>query len=314
MNNLVEVAKNVMISCMGAKVGEKIVILTDSLKIGLAMNFSEACRELNFDTILIELNVQKGGEPPEIACRALEMADVCLIITSNSYTHTKARAEANKRGCRIASMPGITEEIVSKTLGIDYDQLEKETNTLRDILTKSKTIRVTTELGTDISFYTNGRSGIADTGKLDKVGAFGNLPAGEAMVAPIEDSGNGKVVIDGVIGFVGIPERPVVLTIVNGEIIRIENDDGKMTRFMDGFEKNIYKIAEFGIGTNKAAEILNNPLVDEKVFSTVHLGLGNNLFMGGNQDCNMHFDVIIKKPTVYCDDVCIIKDGNHIYE
>ncbi|MCG8482193.1 MAG: aminopeptidase, partial [Clostridia bacterium] len=70
---------------------------------------------------------------------------------------------------------------------------------------------------------------------------------------------------------------------------------------------------EFGIGTNKLAEIINNPLVDEKVFSTVHLGFGNNLFMGGNQNCNMHFDMIIKEPTVYLDDICIIKDGEHIY-
>lgn len=39
---------------------------------------------------------------------------------------------------------------------------------------------------------------------------------------------------------------------------------------------------------------MGNGLVDEKVFGTIHIACGNNLFMGGQQDCDMHYDMIIK--------------------
>ena len=59
---------------------------------------------------------------------------------------------------------------------------------------------------------------------------------------------------------------------------------------------------------------MGNGLVDEKVFGTIHIACGNNLFMGGQQDCDMHYDMIIKNPTVYLDGECIIEDGKHIYQ
>ncbi len=313
MENIVEIAKKVFITCMGVKAGEKILILTDNEKIELASYFEQASRSLGMDTTLVEINNQRGGEPPENAYKALKCADVCLMITTNSFTHTKARVEANNRGCRIASLPGITKEIVKKTFGADYEEIERISTNLSDMMSAAKRIRLITQLGTDISFNIEGRKGIADTGKLDGFGAFGNLPAGEAMIAPVENVSTGTVVIDGVICTVGIPKQPIILTIKDGKIVNIKNDEGKLQSFMSNFAENIDKVAEFGIGTNKLAEIINNPLVDEKVFSTVHLGFGNNLFMGGNQNCNMHFDMIIKEPTVYLDDICIIKDGEHIY-
>jgi leucyl aminopeptidase (aminopeptidase T) len=165
----------------------------------------------------------------------------------------------------------------------------------------------------DITFDVRNRKGLADTGKLMTPGAFGNLPAGEAMVAPVENYGTGKVVVDGVIAHVGVLEKPIILKLVDGQIVRIEGDEEKLSDFMSQFEENINKVAEIGIGTNRLAKICGNPLVDEKVYSTIHLGFGNNLFMGGNQGCNMHFDMIITKPNMYIDGTCIISEGKHIY-
>ena len=55
------------------------------------------------------------------------------------------------------------------------------------------------------------------------------------------------------------------------------------------------------------------PALDEKIYGTIHIGFGNNLFMGGAQDSDIHYDCIITKPTVYLDGICIIKNGRHIY-
>jgi len=58
---------------------------------------------------------------------------------------------------------------------------------------------------------------------------------------------------------------------------------------------------------------MSNPLVDEKIFGTIHVACGNNLFMGGQQGGNMHYDMIVNAPTVFLDDECIIQEWKHIY-
>lgn len=308
-----EVAKTVLSDCMGAKKHEQILILTDGGKLELAHIFAMSGRELELPVTLVEITRQNGGELPPLACAALEKADVCLIITSSSFTHTKARAEATARGCRIASMPTITQEIVDSACGVDYAEIKEMSEKIVALLDKASTVRITSEKGTNLILNINGRFGIADTGILHHVGAFGNLPAGESMIAPVEDQGNGVLVVDGVAGPLGKVDAPITLHIENGQVVSSQGDDGKLSEFYSKFQANVDKIAEFGIGTNKNTKLLGNPLCDEKVFSTIHIGFGNNLFMGGKQDCNMHYDMIIESPSVYLDDVCIMRKGDHIY-
>lgn len=308
-----ETAKKVISTCMAVKSHEKLLIITDAGKFDIAHIFADAARDLDLQTFLVEGNIQHSGEPQQIVCAALEKADVCLMITSGSFTHTKARKAATMRGCRIASMPTITKKIVDNALNVNFTEIEKMSTILASLFTKANKIRLNTSLGTDLLLNIEGRTGIPDTGILNKKGAFGNLPAGESMIAPVEGIGDGIVYIDGVISGIGIVDEPVKLIIEQGQIVSIENDDGKLSDFLKLYDENIDKIAEFGVGTNKFAKIINNPLCDEKVYSTVHLGFGNNIFMGGKQNCNMHFDMIIKQPTVYLDEKCIIDDGTHIY-
>ncbi len=312
--NTYEAAKISIASCMGVKAGEKFLILTDIEQLELAKEFVKAGNDLGIETIMAVGPVHQGGEMPQLCKAALDEAQVCMMITTGSYTHTKGRAEATERGCRIASMPGITEDIVKMTLGADYDEVERIGNILAEKLTRAEKIHITTEAGTDLTLYCGGREGIADTGKLTESGAFGNLPAGEAMVAPIETKGNGVLVVDGVIADFKVMEEPLTLTFADGRIVKTEGADAEMfEEFVGQFEDTAKNVCEFGIGTNPACEIMGNGLVDEKVFGTIHIACGNNLFMGGQQDCDMHYDMIINAPTVWIDDECVMEKGKHVY-
>ncbi len=312
--NTYEAAKISIASCMGVKAGEKFLILTDIEQLDLAKEFVKAGNDLGIETIMAVGPVHQGGEMPQLCKAALDEAQVCMMITTGSYTHTKGRAEATERGCRIASMPGITEDIVKMTLGADYDEVERIGSILAEKLTRAEKIHITTEAGTDLTLYCGGREGIADTGKLTESGAFGNLPAGEAMVAPIETKGNGVLVVDGVIADFKVMEEPLTLTFADGRIVKTEGADAEMfEEFVGQFEDTAKNVCEFGIGTNPACEIMGNGLVDEKVFGTIHIACGNNLFMGGQQDCDMHYDMIINAPTVWIDDECVMEKGKHVY-
>ncbi len=313
--SIVNTAKTVLTNCMAVRESEQLLIVTDEKQIDLAYNFAAAGRKLGVNTILLEITSQEGGEPPKLLAEAMLESDVALLITKNSLTHTHARAEASKSGVRIASMPLLTEEIAKTVLNISYDKIKKDSNILREQLTKASKVRVVTDIGTDVTLYIEGRKSLADTGKITKKGDFGNLPAGETMIAPNEEEGTGTIVVDGAI--TGLPELTGLLTIeiLDGKIIDVIGKDAKsFVDWVKQFDNNSDRIAEFGIGTNYEAKIMGNPIVDEKVLGTIHIAFGNNLFMGGEQDSNIHYDMIIKYPTVYVDDEKIIDKGEHLIE
>ena len=91
----------------------------------LAREFVRAGNDLGVETVMASGPVRHSGEMPALSQAALAEADACMMITSGSFTHTKGRADATARGCRIASMPTITEEIVNMTLNADYDEVER---------------------------------------------------------------------------------------------------------------------------------------------------------------------------------------------
>ncbi len=57
---------------------------------------------------------------------------------------------------------------------------------------------------------------ISDTGFLHEKGSFGNLPAGEAFIAPVEGRSEGKLVFDGSFAGVDVLENPIELAVEEG--------------------------------------------------------------------------------------------------
>jgi len=73
-------------------------------------------------------------------------------------------------------------------------------------------------------------------------------------------------------------------------------------------------IAEFGVGTNDMAQVTGKILEDEKVKGTIHVALGNNISMGGTVNVPFHVDGVVLKPTVYVDEVLLLKEGKLLVE
>lgn len=312
----IQAGKNVILNCMGADLEEQLLIVTDEEALDAAQDFVDAGRQLGISTVLMEMQKQNGREPPKSIAYAMMNADIALLVTSFSLSHTLARHEATSKGVRIASMPMITKEIVENCLDTDYKHIEKISDKLAKMLTNGYKVRITTEKGTDLTIDICDRKGIADTGILTDKGSFGNLPAGEALIAPLEGKGDGMLVVDGAVAGIGKIQEPITLTLKDGKVINVigGTEAEKYKNMLKGKDENAWKIAELGIGTNEVIKLMGNALVDEKVFGTVHIGFGNNKFMGGEQDSSIHYDCIIMKPDVYIDGEIIIKKGMHTYK
>jgi leucyl aminopeptidase (aminopeptidase T) len=291
---------------------DKILIICDKKTKSIAEKFLEYGFGYGEHMICIEIKEGKfhGEEPnPEIARLMLEH-DISLLITTKSLSHTNARKKATAKGAKIISMPGITEDMLNRCVDIDYNKLAARNKKLLLAMKKAKIVRITSEIGTDISFRIyNNKIWYKTT--FDK-GEFHNIPMGEVFVSPIEGTANGVYFVDGSQSGVGKTIKPIKIEVNKGVCTKILGD--KKAKQLLGILKQIkskkaFNIAEFGIGTNPKAKITGNVLEDEKVLGTCHIALGNNYSFGGKVNVPLHLDGIIKKPTIYFNNKIVMKNG-----
>jgi 2,5-dihydroxypyridine 5,6-dioxygenase len=57
---------------------------------------------------------------------------------------------------------------------------------------------------------------------------------------------------------------------------------------------------------------MGNPLVDEKVFGTAHVALGDNAHMGGSVSSKIHIDGIVLEPSIELDGVPLMERGGFL--
>jgi len=112
-------------TCLRVNRSEDVLVVTDEpcRTVGLAL-WDKAC-ELGCEAVLVEIKPRgtHGEEPPATVAQAMKAAKVCLLVTSKSLSHTHARREACAAGSRIASLPGITPDIMDRTVAADYQEI-----------------------------------------------------------------------------------------------------------------------------------------------------------------------------------------------
>jgi len=306
--------RSVYQDCIRVRHHERLLILCDAPMQDLALKFFTVSETFSrFPSLHMMSEIRHANEEPDRSVALLMRSqDVILIITSHSLSHTKARRNASRQGARIVSLPGITADILCRTLNGHYKQILHRSRKLADILTIGRSAKLTSPAGTALTFSIVRQPGHADTGMVHEPGRFSNLPAGEACVGPVHGSADGKLVIDGSFPGVGKLGQPVEMRVKDGYVVRITGDgEAEQIRAqLKPFGRAARNIAEIGIGTSPSAKFTGCTLEDEKVLGTMHIGLGNNVSFEGKVDVPCHLDAVIHKPTLIIDDRVIIKDGD----
>ena len=202
------------------------------------------------------------------------------------------------------------QEIFARTLPIDYAQLKRTSEWVAARFTSASTVRITSPAGTDILLALNRRPGMSDDGNLQDPGAFGNLPAGEGYVAPIESKGDGTIVVDGSLAGYGLLPSPVRITVKDGRAVDADTDAGRwLLEVLDSGGEYGRSLAELGIGTNPAATLTGNVLEDEKVVWTAHIAFGTSAGLGGVNVAGVHIDGVLLRATVEVDGESLLDEG-----
>lgn len=302
MHHLHDIALNVLKGNLNVQSSESLLILTDSHKQDIAKIFYEAGLSITANTMFMVMPLleKSGQEPIHAVSELMANADVTLCITSHSLTHTLARKHACEKGGRVATMPGVTLEMLEQgALHADAQEIEATVEKYVLLLNTTKDIRIVKD-GHELTFSVYGRFGIRSTGVIRQPGEYGNIPSGESYIAPIETSANGEILVDGSIANIGVLKEPLLLKIKNGRLEEAIGPDGPRLLALLG-EGNGRVIAEFGIGANKSAILCGNVLEDEKVFGTIHIAFGSNAPFGGANASDVHIDCVVKSPIVYFD-------------
>lgn len=309
--------ENVMRNCMEVKPGEKVLIVTDTLKEKVeAPIFFESAKKFTDKVRMIVMSPtgQHGAEPPQEITKLMKESDVVLTPTTYSLTHTQARAQACLKGARIATMPGITLDTILRTLNLDYGEIAGFSKKIAGLLTIAQTAELTSNSGTNMIFSLAGRDGLPDTGLITNSGDYGNLPAGEAFISPKEGTSKGILVFDACFGDIKL-NKPLAFEVKNGMVTKALGSHKELQAIeatMNKIGSKARNIAELGVGTNKMAKPGKGILEVEKIYGTAHVALGNNAFFGGEVDVPYHMDGLIIYPILKLDGKTIIKNGKFL--
>ena len=198
---LFESAKRVTHTCMDIRRGENVLIVCDPTtgEIGQALHRSATERSDRVLLIVMPKGRHHGEEPPAPVANLMKQQQIVIAPTKYSLTHTRSIRAALKDGARVATMPGMTDEMfISGGMTADFNQIKKSLSDISSTLRRKKLIHVKDSKGTDVEFEVSWKDwNLDDNGICNRPRMITNLPAGKAFVLPKEGTMNGTIVIDG---------------------------------------------------------------------------------------------------------------------
>ena len=306
MSALAGALESLFADALGIQASERLVILGDDGTAETAELLYQGALGRGWDPVFLRIPPRQrhGEEPPAAVAAVLQATDVGILATSFSLSHTAARRAATATGARLASLPGVTLDMLGRTLNLDWEELRRSAARVAALLAGQEA-RLSSPAGTDLKLDLGGRPVWVDDGALKAPGAFGNLPAGEVFLAP--RNAEGVAVLDGSLAGFGLLDQPVRLEIRAGRVVA--TDFSPLWELLRPLLPAAAVVAELGVGLNPRALLTGHLLEDEKILGTVHLALGDNSSFGGDNQVPLHLDGLIQRPTLTVDGRTILREG-----
>jgi leucyl aminopeptidase (aminopeptidase T) len=309
---LTRAVRTVVDRCLGVREGEGVLVVADPDRVRLGRALHDAALATGADSVLTVLPPRpaRGTEPPPAVAAAFAAADVFIAPCLPSLSHTKARKAATDAGARGATLPGVTEDLLARLMGVDFDVMGGRSRRVAELLTTATEARLTCTNGSDFTFDLRGRIAIADDGDLTGERAFGNLPCGEGFIAP--RFGEGRLMAT-TVGGLGRGAEPTEIQVERGQLAHAHGELGqRLLAHLTTHGDLGRNLAELGVGTNDRATITGNLLEDEKVLGTVHVAFGASAAIGGDVTVPVHEDCVIEGPTLVVGDTTVVEEGRFV--
>ncbi len=327
-------AEQAVKNCVRLKEGEKVVIVTDKSAEHIAKEITRFAEEISPGRVYSFLMEEYGERPddgstplpfPDVIGREMVDADVSFYCASGKKGELQSfrmpmigYVEKNEK-LRHAHMPGINDELMCTGMSVDYSQVQEMCRKVRDIVTKARTISVTTRAGTDFTVELDPAWRWKVSDGLIRSEDWSNLPDGEVFTCA-KSVPQGKIVVDGVLGdyfseeFGLLEGTPLTLEVKNSRVQNLTCSNDKLVKEFGEYMKqdeNANRIGEFAIGTNIGLEKLVGNLLQDEKFPGVHVAVGHGYpeKTGSDWESAAHCDAVLKNTTIVVEGQTIMQDG-----
>ncbi len=152
MSELDQAVQAVVRDCLGVREGEDVLVICNPATQRIGERMRDTAQDAGADGVLAVM-AERGShaaEPPAPIAAAMVAADVVLAPTVQSLSHTGARRAATEAGARIATLPGVTEEMLARVMSADMDGLRRKGHAIAELLTAGQEARITCPKGSDL--------------------------------------------------------------------------------------------------------------------------------------------------------------------
>jgi len=291
--------------------GDPFLIITDTAN---DITLAEACLAAGLRAgadaqLMVKPRLARGAasKPGPILSDAIRASKLILEFCGG-IVRAPATIKAREKGTRLLStnVKGIEEYVIRALLDVDYDAMIRNAELMAELWDKTEHCRVTSPQGTDVSFDLSPRKSIIGDGALSEDGEVDFFPGAQVSIAPVEETINGRIVIDASDSVQGIVHTPYSFTLKNGVITAVEG--GKEADTMRNWlesrnDEKIYRLCHFSVGLNPQAGISGNMIEDERKLAAVDFGFGyQDPKFGGTVGLSpYHMDIMLATPTIYLD-------------
>jgi len=204
------------------------------------------------------------------------------------------------------------EKILVPALLVSTEELQSEIDRVLNPLRAVQHITIQTGEEHALLLERGGRAWLNDDGCIDETdrlqGAIvSNLPAGSIYTTVVESETRGSIQLPK-----AGPARDVVLHFDGGRIVDIDAATGgaRLAKWLDGHSGEARRVGHIGIGLNPN---LDQPIgwtfVDHCARGFLWISLGENQYMGGQNESSLNVDLELPHATLWADERAIVVDG-----
>ena len=211
--------------------------------------------------------------------------------------------------------PDHFEKVLLPALGASIEELQNEIGRVLMKVGNGRSITIYTGDNNVLHLEQGDREWLSDDGLIDDAdqrrGAIAsNLPAGSIYTTVIEDKTQGSL---------WLPKAgeatDIVFRFTSGRIAEIEAASGAdlLIQEVDSHTGEPRRVSHVGIGLNPyLLEPTGWILIDEHIRGSLFIALGENRYMGGQNESSLNIDFALANATLKVDDQIIVSDGKVI--
>jgi aminopeptidase len=298
---LVPGAQNAVRTCLNVQPHERVTVITDRVSLEIARALVHEIDHIGAERAVFVL---EDLAPRPLAGLPTELTDI-----------------VNRRRMRHGHMVNITKRIMCEGMRADFQEVDRLSSKVMDVVRQARTIRATTPAGTDITADMDPSLRWIKTSGLITPEKWGNLPGGEIFTTPGEV--NGTFVIDGVVGdwlcdrYGNLKDTPLTVRVEGNRLVEATSENARLREDFWTYthqDENSDRVGEFAIGTNIGVRAVIGEILQDEKFPGIHIAFGNpyGAHTGATWWSSTHIDVVGTDFDVWADDEQIMSRGRFL--